>query len=63
MRGISLIAVDLDGTLLTGQSKLAAQGAQMLSHVAQHGVRVVLATARNPETTRLFCQQLGVQDP
>ena len=63
VRGISLIAVDLDGTLLTGQHELAAQGAELLSHVARKGVRVVPATARNPGSTSRFCRQLGVQDP
>jgi hydroxymethylpyrimidine pyrophosphatase-like HAD family hydrolase len=63
LRDIALVAVDLDGTLLTGQGRLAVEGAQMLSHAAGQGVRVVPATARNPESTRLFCQQLGVRDP
>lgn len=63
LRGISLIAVDLDGTLLTGQHELAVQGAELLSQVARQGVRVVPATARNPGSTREYCRQLGICDP
>jgi len=60
---ISLIAVDLDGTLLIGKKTLAPQGARMLQCAANQGVRVVLATAREPLSTRVYCEQLGLQDP
>jgi len=58
-----LIAVDLDGTLLTSDSKLAFQGAQLLKAAAQNGMHVVLASARFPASVRSFCHLLGVNSP
>lgn len=58
-----LIAVDLDGTLLTSDSKLAFQGAQLLKAAAQNGMHVVLASARFPASVRSFCHLLEVNDP
>jgi len=38
-REISLVAVDLDGTLLTSAGTLAAEGARLLRQAAKDGVR------------------------
>jgi hydroxymethylpyrimidine pyrophosphatase-like HAD family hydrolase len=62
MRGISLVAVDLDGTLLTSQRTLAPEGACLLRRAYQAGVRVVLSTTRLP-TVRAFCREIGIDDP
>ena len=61
--GISLVAVDLDGTLLTSQRTLAPQGAHLLMHAHRRGVRVVLATTRNPDTVQPFCRALQIEEP
>jgi Cof subfamily protein (haloacid dehalogenase superfamily) len=63
MQKIALVAVDLDGTLLTSQSSLAPRGATALQRAARQGVRVVLATTRNPESVLPFCRTLGLADP
>ncbi len=64
MSGISLIAVDLDGTLLlSGTHRLADEGARALSAAARRGVHVVLATARMPDTVRGFCAEMGLGGP
>ena len=64
MGAISLIAVDLDGTLLlSGTKRLAAEGARLLRFAAGQGIRVVLATARTPESTRAFCAEMDLRDP
>lgn len=60
---ISLIAVDLDGTLLVSGKKPAPEGAELLRCASRRGVRVVLATAREPSSTRAFCAELGLNDP
>lgn len=60
---IRLIAVDLDGTLLTSTGAPAPLGCRLLREAARQGVRVVLATARSAHYTRPFCQQLGITDP
>ncbi len=60
---LRLVAVDLDGTLLTSAGTLATEGARLLGQAVRRGVRVVLATTRNPDTTQPFCRQLGIDDP
>jgi len=60
---IKVIAVDLDGTLLTSESNLASQGAQLLKAAAQDGMHVILASARFPASVRSFCHLLGINGP
>jgi len=60
---ISLVAVDLDGTLLTSAGTLAAEGARLLRQAARDGVRVVLATTRNPDRVQPVCRSLEINDP
>lgn len=63
MHGIRLIAVDLDGTLLTSREALAPEGARLLNQAAKDGARVVLSTARRVEQTRIYCQEMDLHDP
>jgi Cof subfamily protein (haloacid dehalogenase superfamily) len=63
MNAISLVAVDLDGTLLTSASILAPQSAALLTRAAQRGVHVILATTRLPESVQAFCRQMDLHDP
>lgn len=60
---ISLIAVDLDGTLLTDSKKLAPIGASLLSRASRQGIRVVLSTAREPTSVRTYCAEMDLHDP
>jgi len=63
MHRVSLIAVDLDGTLLTSGGTLAPRSARSLRLAATAGVRVVLTTARNPYFVRPLSRELGLDDP
>jgi Cof subfamily protein (haloacid dehalogenase superfamily) len=63
MNAISLVAVDLDGTLLTRAGILAPQSATLLTRAAQRGVHVILATTRLPESVQAFCRQLDLHHP
>ena len=63
MSGISLLAVDLDGTLLTSQGTLAPEGVRTLRHACRAGVRVVLSTTRTPGSVVAFCREIGIDDP
>jgi len=63
VQDISLIAVDLDGTLLTSERVLALEGARLLTRAARQGVRVVLATTRNPESMQPYCDAIQIDDP
>jgi Cof subfamily protein (haloacid dehalogenase superfamily) len=60
---ISLVAVDLDGTLLTSERLLAPRGAKRIKQAYQSGVHVVLSTTRNPGSVQAFCRQLDIHDP
>jgi Cof subfamily protein (haloacid dehalogenase superfamily) len=60
---VSLLAVDLDGTLLTSEGIPAPRSAALLKRVAQDGVHVVLATARNPDSVRPLCYLLELDGP
>lgn len=63
LQTIRLIAVDLDGTLLTSQSKLAPEGARLLNMATQRGVHVILSTARTVRSTRELCNSLETNSP
>lgn len=58
-----LIAVDLDGTLLTSEGKLASQGSQLLKTAAQNGMHVILASARFPASVKNFYRLLDINSP
>jgi hypothetical protein len=60
---LQLIAVDLDGTLLTSKKTLAPEGAGLLKEAARQGKRVVLATMRNPDSVLPLCRALQIEDP
>jgi 5-amino-6-(5-phospho-D-ribitylamino)uracil phosphatase len=60
---ISLVAVDLDGTLLTRTGTLAPRSATLLTRAVQQGIQVILATTRLPESVRTFCRQLELSQP
>jgi len=58
--GIRLIALDLDGTLLTDEKRIHPPTAEVLREVGKNGVRVVLASARPPRSVRAFYAELGL---
>jgi len=60
---IHLIAVDLDGTLLTSQRTLPPEGIRLIRELITHNVHVVLATTRSAAHTRAFCHKLGIDSP
>lgn len=60
---LALVAVDLDGTLLTRTGTLAPRSAALLAQVAQRGVHVILATTRLPQSVQMFCRQMALQSP
>jgi hypothetical protein len=63
MDAISLVAIGLDGTLLTSAGIFAPQSAVLLTRTAQRGVHVILATTRLPESVQAFCRQLDLHHP
>ena len=63
MSEIRLIAVDLDGTLLTSAHTMAPEGARLLQDAHRSGVRVVLSTTRAPGTALDLWRPLRIDDP
>ncbi|MFI5381957.1 MAG: Cof-type HAD-IIB family hydrolase [Tepidisphaerales bacterium] len=57
---IRMVAIDLDGTLLTSTKKITAQTADALKAVATAGIKIVIASARPPRSVRTFYEQLGL---
>jgi hydroxymethylpyrimidine pyrophosphatase-like HAD family hydrolase len=63
MSDIQLIAVDLDGTLLTSQRTIAPEGARLLQRAYRQGARVVPSTTRTPPSTLRYWRSLRIDDP
>jgi Cof subfamily protein (haloacid dehalogenase superfamily) len=60
---ISLIALDLDGTLLNSALKLSERNAEAVRRARESGVRVVLATSRWFGLARRTADRLGLDTP
>src|SRR5215218_9967428 len=60
---IRLVALDLDGTLLTSMGELPALGAALLAEAAAKGLHVILATTRHYASTLRVYKALGLDSP
>jgi Cof subfamily protein (haloacid dehalogenase superfamily) len=63
MSQISLIATDLDGTLLTSDGQIAPATCAAVQAAHSQGIPVILATTRNLPDVHRFCQTLAISDP
>jgi Cof subfamily protein (haloacid dehalogenase superfamily) len=59
-RPVSLIALDLDGTLLDSRKRISARTVKALRLLPEVGVQVVVASARPPRSCRAIYQGLGL---
>jgi Cof subfamily protein (haloacid dehalogenase superfamily) len=57
---IRLVAIDLDGTLLTSEKLISDQTIEALQCLPEAGVKVVIASARPPRSVRHIYQKLGL---
>ncbi len=57
---IRLVALDIDGTLLTSAKQISPATLVAVQDVARRGVHVVLASARSPHALRLLMAELGI---
>ncbi len=57
---ISLVAVDLDGTLLNDSKQVSEQTAEALRCLPSMGVKVVIASARPPRSVRQIYKLLNL---
>src|SRR5581483_6021033 len=55
---IRLVAVDLDGTLLTDSKQISRQTVEALCCLPQREVKLIIASARPPRSVRHIYQQL-----
>lgn len=60
MADIKLIALDLDGTLLTSEKKISARNLAALKAAKEQGIKIVLTTGRPLKAMELFLNELGV---
>ncbi len=58
-----LIALDLDGTLMRSDKKVAMYDVNAIKRALRRGVKVVIATARPPRSAREIHEQLGLDTP
>ena len=58
-----MIAVDLDGTLLNGESKLSDFTIETIKKISKKGHRVVIATGRPYRMAKEFYDQLELETP
>jgi Cof subfamily protein (haloacid dehalogenase superfamily) len=63
MPHIKLIAIDLDGTLLTSDRELSPGAVQAVAEALDHGVDVCLASGRSVSTIIPFADELGLSGP
>lgn len=57
---ISMIAMDLDGTLLGADKRISEENRSALIECHKKGIRIVLASGRSFESIRTFANELGV---
>lgn len=57
---VDLVAIDLDGTLLTSDKRLSKRAVAAIAECTGRGVRVVLASARPPRSVREIYGILGL---
>ncbi|HEY6401846.1 MAG TPA: HAD family hydrolase, partial [Blastocatellia bacterium] len=57
---IKLLALDIDGTLLTPQGAITPRNSAAINHARQFGVQVVLVTGRRFNSARELAQQLDM---
>lgn len=58
-----MLALDLDGTLLRSDKKLSKYDAVAIKEAVRRGVKVVLATARPPRSSKRIHEGLGLDTP
>ena len=55
-----LIAIDLDGTLLNSYGEISNKNKEAISYAIEKGVKVILASGRDPKTMEKISLELGI---
>lgn len=59
---IKVIAIDIDGTLLTDKGKILDDTRETIIQAQEKGIKVVLATGRAPSAALLYAKQLKLDE-
>ncbi|MGG0185824.1 Cof-type HAD-IIB family hydrolase [Bacillus rhizoplanae] len=57
---MSLIAIDLDGTLLNHQNEISEENIKAIQHAQENGIEVVISTGRAYFDVRKICEKTGL---
>ncbi len=57
-----LVAIDLDGTLLTDKKIVTDYNREVLKELNERGIEIVIATGRRYYSAKLFAKRLGIPD-
>lgn len=60
---IRLVAIDLDGTLLTSDKQVSQRNKLALQKAYSAGIRIIIATTRDPRFVSPLCEELGINEP
>lgn len=60
---IKLVAIDLDGTLLTSHHQVSPRTIEVIRRAADSGIHIVIATGRPRWSGYAFADQLGLKTP
>ncbi|MEF3307150.1 Cof-type HAD-IIB family hydrolase [Paenibacillus sp. GYB003] len=63
MPNYRLLALDLDGTTLTGDNSVSKQTRHWIRYAADNGVTVIFATGRGTQTAKSFWEELRLDSP
>ncbi len=63
LKKIKLVALDMDGTLLTDEKKISPVTKDCLSALTQMGIYVVIITGRSYEALKPYKEELGLETP
>lgn len=63
MRQTKLVAIDLDGTLLTDDHHISERTKKAIKNIREQGIKVVIATGRGPLSCDPYVQQLELNVP
>jgi Cof subfamily protein (haloacid dehalogenase superfamily) len=60
---VKLLAIDVDGTLLTDEYSMTERTKTAISNIKKRGVKIILATGRGPKSCFQIMEELDLNDP
>lgn len=63
MNSYSIVLLDIDGTLVDSKDQVSQNTKQLLHHLEQKGIPVILSSARSPSGVEMVVRQVGLHSP